>query len=238
MKAMLRTVLFLDAALNLALGVLLIASFWSSLYAAIEVPAPSPVLYAQALGVAFIGVAWLQWHATVNGQLTSTVAKVTGHINWVIGAFVLGWLISGQLPVTGGGKLLMPALGGVLLVIGAILVKLASSVRTKERVKAAQQSTERVRGGVVTDGAGRASRDSRDARDTVQYDYPDARADEARGTRAEPRMETPRGGSAPATPVEPVGATGIVTPVPSATAPTSNESTSSVPHDARQNPHS
>lgn len=235
MKAMLRTVLFLDAALNLALGVLLIASFWSSLYAAIEVPAPSPVLYAQALGVAFIGVAWLQWHATVNGQLTSTVAKVTGHINWVIGAFVLGWLISGQLPVTGGGKLLMPALGGVLLVIGAILVKLASSVRTKERVKAAQQSNERVRGGVVTDGA---RRDSRDARDTAQYDYPDARADEARGTRAEPRMETPHGGSAPATPVAPVGATGIVTPVPSATAPTSNESTSSVPHDARQNPHS
>ena len=102
MKAMLRTVLFLDAALNLALGVLLIVSFWSSLYAAIEVPAPSPVLYAQALGVAFVGVAWLQWHATVNGQLTATVAKVTGHINWVIGAFVLGWLISGQLAVTGG----------------------------------------------------------------------------------------------------------------------------------------
>ena len=116
MKAMLRTVLFLDAALNLALGVLLIASFWSSLYAAIEVPAPSPVLYAQALGVAFIGVAWLQWHATVNGQLTATVAKVTGHINWVTGAFVLGWLISGQLSVTGGGKLLMPALGALAII--------------------------------------------------------------------------------------------------------------------------
>ncbi|EON15715.1 hypothetical protein [Pandoraea sp. SD6-2] len=230
MKAMLRTVLFLDAALNLALGVLLIASFWSSLYAAIEVPAPSPVLYAQALGVAFIGVAWLQWHATVNGQLTATVAKVTGHINWVIGAFVLGWLISGQLAVTGGGKLLMPALGAVLLVVGAILVKLASSVRTKERVQAVQHAGGRVRGGAVSD-----------TRRNAPYDDADARAlDDARGTRAEPRMETPGGGSTSVntTPVAPVGSTGTVTPVPSATAPTSNESTSSVPHDARQNPHS
>ncbi|WP_353193767.1 hypothetical protein [Pandoraea pnomenusa] len=232
MKAMLRTVLFLDAALNLALGVLLIASFWSSLYAAIEVPAPSPVLYAQALGVAFIGVAWLQWHAAVNGQLTVTVAKVTGHINWIIGAFVLGWLISGQLSVTGGGRLLMPALGAVLLVVGGILVKLASSVRTKERVQAAQHAGERVRGGVVSDTRREAPRD-----------YADARvADEPRGTRAEPRMEASRGGSTSTsvntTPVAPVGTTGIVTPVPSATAPTSNESTSSVPHDARQNPHS
>lgn len=230
MKAMLRTVLFLDAALNLALGVLLIVSFWSSLYAAIEVPAPSPVLYAQALGVAFIGVAWLQWHATVNGQLTATVAKVTGHINWVIGAFVLGWLISGQLAVTGGGKLLMPALGAVLLVVGAILVKLASSVRTKERVQAAQHAGGRERGGAVSD-----------TRRNAPYDDADARAlDEARGTRAEPRMETPGGGSASVntTPVAPAGSTGTVTPVPSATAPTSNESTSSLPHDARQNPHS
>lgn len=230
MKAMLRTVLFLDAALNLALGVLLIASFWSSLYAAIEVPAPSPVLYAQALGVAFIGVAWLQWHATVNGQLTATVAKVTGHINWVIGAFVLGWLISGQLAVTGGGKLLMPALGAVLLVVGAILVKLASSVRTKERVQATQHAGGRVRGGAVSD-----------TRRNAPYDDADARAvGEARSTRAEPRMETPGGGSASVntTPVAPAGSTGTVTPVPSATAPTSNESTSSLPHDARQNPHS
>ncbi|MBN9095725.1 hypothetical protein [Pandoraea pnomenusa] len=233
MKAMLRTVLFLDAALNLALGVLLIASFWSSLYAAIEVPAPSPVLYAQALGVAFIGVAWLQWHATVNGQLTATVAKVTGHINWVIGAFVLGWLISGQLSVTGGGKLLMPALGAVLLVVGGILVKLASSVRTKERVQAAQQTGERVRGGVVSDTRRDPPRDYYEPRDV----------DAPRGARAEPRMETPqppRGGSASVnpTPVAPAGTTGIVTPVPSDTAPTTNESTSSVPHDARQNPHS
>lgn len=230
MKAMLRTVLFLDAALNLALGVLLIASFWSSLYAAIEVPAPSPVLYAQALGVAFIGVAWLQWHATLNGQLTATVAKVTGHVNWVIGAFVLGWLISGQLAVTGGGKLLMPALGAVLLVVGAILVKLASSVRTKERVQAAQQTGARGRGGVVSDaGRGGPSEDF------------DVRADDAaRGKRAEPRMETPRSDSASvnSTPVAPAGTTGTVTPVPTATAPTSTESTSSVPHDARQNPHS
>lgn len=232
MKAMLRTVLFLDAAFNLALGVLLIASFWSSLYAAIEVPAPSPVLYAQALGVAFIGVAWLQWHATVNGQLTATVAKVTGHVNWVTGAFVLGWLISGQLAVTGGGKLLMPALGAVLLVVGAILVKVASSVRTKERVLAAQQVGERVRGGVVSNTR-RAPRDAdRDDSDARVID------DDTHGRRAEPRMETPVGASAHTTPVAPVGATGIVTPVPSATAPTSNESTSSVPHDARQNPHS
>ncbi|VVE71617.1 hypothetical protein PCA31118_03924 [Pandoraea captiosa] len=230
MKAMLRTVLFLDAALNLALGVLLIASFWSSLYAAIDVPAPSPVLYAQVLGVAFIGVAWLQWHATVNGQLTATVAKVTGHINWVSGAFVLGWLISGQLVVSTGGKLMLATLGAVLLVVGGILVKLASSVRTKERVQAAQQAGERVRGGVVSD-----------TRRDTPHDYSDARVvDETRGARAEPRMETPRGSSTSVntTPVAPVGATGIVTPVPSTTAPTSNESTSSVPHDARQNPHS
>lgn len=228
MKAMLRTVLFLDAVLNLALGALLIASFWSSLYAAIGVPAPTPVLFAQISGVGFIGFAWLQWHATVNGQLTATVAKVTGHVSWVTGAFILGWLISGQMPTTGGGTVLMAALGGVLLVVGAILVKLSASVRTKERVQAAQQGNERVRGGVVTGGKfGRAARDTReDEREAYRepYDAP----------RAEPRIDTP----SHSTPVAPVGNTGIVTPVPPATAPTSNESTSSVPQDARQNPHS
>lgn len=224
MKAMLRTVLFLDAVLNLALGALLIASFWSSLYATVDVPVPSPVLYAQLLGVAFVGTAWLQWHATVNGQLTATVAKVTGHVNWVSGAFVLGWLIAGQLAQTLGGKMLLGAFAVVLVVIGLILVKLAGSVRTKERVQAAERTRGEVSGGVVQAAPPPVppTRTSPDYRDSHASDR-----------RSEPQLDTP-----PPPPVKPAGNTGIVTPVSSATAPTSNESTSSVTQDARQNPHS
>ncbi|GAB3628598.1 hypothetical protein PTE30175_03314 [Pandoraea terrae] len=149
MKAVLRTVLFLDAVLNLALGALLIASFWSALYDALQVPVPAPVLYGQLLGVALAGLAWLQFRATVNGQLTVAVASVTGHVSWISGVFILVWTIALRA-VPLNGTLFVPLGGAILVIVGGVLVKLSGSVRVKERIRAAsrEEERERTRGGV------------------------------------------------------------------------------------------
>lgn len=135
MKAMLRTVLFLDAVLNLALGVLFLLSPWQQLYASLQVPRADPALFGQMLGVVLAGLAWLQWHATLNGQLTVTVAKVSGHVNWICGAFILAWVLALGLPVKGAGIVFLPALAAVLIVFALLEVKLSHSVRYRERVQ-------------------------------------------------------------------------------------------------------
>lgn len=135
MKAMLRTVLFLDALLSLALGVVFLLSPWKQLYASLQVPRADPAVYGQLLGVVLIGLAWLQWHATLNGQLTVTVARVSGHVNWICGAFILAWMFGLGLPVTGAGIVFLPALAAVLIVFAVFEIKVSHSVRYRERVQ-------------------------------------------------------------------------------------------------------
>ncbi|MGL6155730.1 MAG: hypothetical protein ACRC1O_03890, partial [Ralstonia mannitolilytica] len=81
MKALLRIVLFLDAAVALCVGLVLLASPMTSIFGALQLPQPDPAMYGQLLGVVLVGLAWLLWYATVNGQLTSAVAQVIGHVN-------------------------------------------------------------------------------------------------------------------------------------------------------------
>ena len=77
MKVLLRGVLFLDAVLNLLLGLLLLLSPSATLYSALQLPQPQPAFYGQLLGVAPVG--WrLLWQATLNGQLTVAVARTVG----------------------------------------------------------------------------------------------------------------------------------------------------------------
>ncbi|WP_446526995.1 hypothetical protein, partial [Photobacterium swingsii] len=73
MKALLRLVLFLDAAVALCVGLVLLASPMTSVFGALQLPQPEPAMYGQLLGVTLIGLAWLLWQATINGQLTTAV---------------------------------------------------------------------------------------------------------------------------------------------------------------------
>jgi len=57
MKALLRLVLFLDAAVALCVGLVLLASPLTSIFGALQLPQPEPAMYGQLLGVMLIGVA-------------------------------------------------------------------------------------------------------------------------------------------------------------------------------------
>lgn len=137
MKTMLRAVLFVDAIITLIFGLLFLASPWASLYSALQLVAPQPALVGQLFGVALLGLAWLQWHATISGLLTVTVARVVGHVNWICAVLMLVWLLALHNPALSGlGQFIGPAVAVVLLVIGLGEVRLAGAVRRRERALA------------------------------------------------------------------------------------------------------
>jgi hypothetical protein len=139
MKPLLRAVLILDALLLLAFGVLFLLTPWTSLYNALLLVQTQPALVGQGFGVALIGLAWLALHASLDGSLTSTVAKVVGHVNWLTGVLMLVWLLGLHTPaLTGFGQIVAVLTGVVLLVIGLGGVRLSGAVRRRERVRVAE----------------------------------------------------------------------------------------------------
>ena len=136
MKPLLRAVLILDALLLLAFGVLFLLTPWTSLYNALLLVQTQPALVGQGFGVALIGLAWLALHASIDGSLTSTVAKVVGHVNWLTGVLMLVWLLGLHTPaLTGFGQIIAVLTGVVLLVVGLGGVRLSGAVRRRERVR-------------------------------------------------------------------------------------------------------
>ncbi|MGF6772058.1 hypothetical protein P3T18_004546 [Paraburkholderia sp. GAS199] len=139
MKPLLRAVLILDALLLLAFGLLFLLTPWTSLYNALLLVQTQPALVGQGFGVALIGLAWLALHASIDGALTSTVAKVVGHVNWLTGVLMLVWLLGLHTPaLTGFGQIVAVLTGVVLLVIGLGGVRLSGAVRKRERLRVAE----------------------------------------------------------------------------------------------------
>lgn len=139
MKPLLRAVLILDALLLLAFGLLFLLTPWTSLYNALLLVQTQPALVGQGFGVALIGLAWLAMHASIDGALTSTVAKVVGHVNWLTGVLMLVWLVGLHTPaLTGFGQIVAVLTGVVLLVAGLGGVRLSGAVRRREKVKVAE----------------------------------------------------------------------------------------------------
>lgn len=138
MKPLLRVVLIIDALLLLGFGLLFLLTPWASLYNALQLVQVQPALVGQAFGVALIGLAWLALHASIDGALTATAAKVVGHVNWLTGVLMLVWLLGLHTPsLTGFGQLVAVVAGAVLLVIGLGGVRLAGAVRRRERTRLA-----------------------------------------------------------------------------------------------------
>ncbi|MFM0081905.1 hypothetical protein [Paraburkholderia sediminicola] len=136
MKPLLRAVLILDALLLLAFGLLFLLTPWTSLYNALLLVQTQPALVGQGFGVALIGLAWLALHASLDGSLTSTVAKVVGHVNWLTGVLMLVWLLGLHTPaLTGFGQIIAVLTGVVLLVVGLGGVRLSGAVRRREKVR-------------------------------------------------------------------------------------------------------
>jgi len=161
MKPLLRAVLILDALLLLAFGLLFLLTPWTSLYNALLLVQTQPALVGQGFGVALIGLAWLALHASIDGSLTSTVAKVVGHVNWLTGVLMLVWLLGLHTPaLTGFGQIIAVLTGVVLLVVGLGGVRLLGAVRRREKVRlveaaAAERAEKQAAKDVAKDAANR-----------------------------------------------------------------------------------
>jgi len=212
MKVLLRAVLFFDALLDLLLGILLLMSPFTTLYAALQLPQPQPALFGQLLGVATIGLSWLLFQATINGQLTVAVARTTGYVNLVSALLVAAWTLFLDMPVQGAGKIWLLTLAAVLVFFAIVQIPAAKKVRLRERQQAELAKADRDGGtadGYPNNQSGAAS----PARPNASPASPE--------NRREPGI-TPPPGYGPGTEVMPE-------PDPEAL-PTANH--------ARQNPHS
>jgi hypothetical protein len=157
MKPILRALLVIDGIITLLLGLALVVSPWADSIVALQAIAPHPPALGQLFGISLLGIAWLQLHAAVDGQLTLTIARVSGHVNWVSGIVLLVWLIAlhGTSTETNQAVLLTgPAIAIVLLVLGLGLVRLAGSIRRRNRQLA-----------VGTESADKAERSAREVRE-------------------------------------------------------------------------
>ncbi|AYY59257.1 hypothetical protein [Burkholderia multivorans] len=138
MKPLLRAVLVIDAVLLLAFGLLFVLTPWHALFNALQLANVEPAMLGQAFGIALLGLAWLAFHAAVNGDLTAPVARAVGHVNWLTGVLTIVWSIgTGSGPaLAAAGRVLSAIAGVVLIVLGLGGVRLASAVRRRERAQA------------------------------------------------------------------------------------------------------
>jgi hypothetical protein len=144
MKPLLRAVLILDALLLLAFGLLFLLTPWTSLYNALLLVQTQPALVGQGFGVALIGLAWLALHASFDGALTSAVAKVVGHVNWLTGLLMLVWLLGLHTPaLTTFGQIVAVLAGVALVVVGLGGVRLSGAVRRREKGIVVKDSSKR-----------------------------------------------------------------------------------------------
>lgn len=142
MKVLLRAVLFLDALLDILLGILLLMSPFTTLYAALQLPQPQPALFGQLLGVATIGVSLLLFQATANGQLTVPVARTAGQVNLVSAGLIVAWTLFLDMPVQGAGKIWLLTLAAVMLCFALVQIPAAKRVKLRERELLAQREAE------------------------------------------------------------------------------------------------
>ncbi|MBR8457581.1 hypothetical protein KDW07_10495 [Burkholderia dolosa] len=138
MKPLLRAVLVVDAVLLLAFGLLFVLTPWQALFDALRLASVQPAMLGQAFGIALLGLAWLAFHAAVNGDLTTPVARAVGHVNWLTGVLTVVWSVgTGSGPALAAAGRVLSAIAGVaLIVLGLGGVRLASAVRRREKAQA------------------------------------------------------------------------------------------------------
>ncbi|RQS63909.1 hypothetical protein [Burkholderia sp. Bp8984] len=142
MKPLLRAVLIVDAVLLLAFGVLFVLTPWQALFNALQLANIQPAMLGQAFGIALLGLAWLAFHAALNGDLTAPVARAVGHVNWLIGVLAVVWSFgTGNGPALAAAGRVLSAMAGVaLILLGLGGVRLASTVRRREKAERVERA--------------------------------------------------------------------------------------------------
>ncbi len=129
-----------DALVDLLLGILLLMSPFTTLYAALQLPQPQPALFGQLLGVALVGLAVLLWQATFNGQLTVPVARTAGYVNLASAVLIIAWMVFMELPLVGAGKIWLPVMAVVLAFFALVQIPASRRVRNRERQLKAERA--------------------------------------------------------------------------------------------------
>lgn len=98
-------VLRINAGLSVVLGALMLSATWSGLYDALEIPQPRPWVYAQILGAALLGLAWIAWHAASDVAQTRVVAQGLAIVDLAAFAIIAVWLFSDDVGIPSSGSL-------------------------------------------------------------------------------------------------------------------------------------
>ena len=138
MKPLLRTLLVINAILVALAGLMFMLSPWLPSIVPLAAYAASPAMIGQLLGVALLGIAWLQARAVANGVLTASVARVTGLTQAVAAIVQLMWLIAVHQPELSGNALYGAGIaGGVFLLLGLLQSRLGMAVEYQDRAQMA-----------------------------------------------------------------------------------------------------
>jgi cytochrome bd-type quinol oxidase subunit 2 len=122
-----RQVLQVNAVLDFAAGLLLLAGTWDGLWDALDLPQGQPALFVQVGGAALVGWAYLLWRTAEEPSLRATVAPAAAGGDGLAAVVIVVWLVAG-LPeeVDALGTILLIALAVVLGVFALLKVTLAS----------------------------------------------------------------------------------------------------------------
>ena len=121
-----RAVLAVDAAINLALGLLLLA-FPFGVGASLGVPEPASRFYPTILGAVLfgIGIALVVESRRAGGGFVGLGAGGAIVINLCAVAVLFGWLVSGGLDIPLRGRIVLWAICSVVLVTAAVEIVIA-----------------------------------------------------------------------------------------------------------------
>jgi hypothetical protein len=116
-------VLRINAGVSVVLGLLMLAATWDGLYDALDIPQPHPWVYAQILGAALLGLAWIAWHAASAPDATRVVAQGLAIADLVGFVIISVWVFSDDTGIPSSGSLgswIFDVTAVVLAVLGVL----------------------------------------------------------------------------------------------------------------------
>src|SRR5688572_16104749 len=102
-----RRIFHADSLFDVGIGLLLLLAGWEGLYRAVGIPPARPPIFAQLLGVALLGFAYLLWVAPDYSSMSRRVAEVAAAGNGASTALLLLWLATGPGGLSSVGLVLV-----------------------------------------------------------------------------------------------------------------------------------